>query len=609
MYLKKTPRKNKNGEIVDYNLAICESVYDPATRISRNHVVKGLGPLSKLSSQYEDPIAHFEALAAHMTEERNAARNSSITIDLTEQLPLTENNLKNVGYAVLKQIYKDLKLDVFWNWKSRGQKYEFSPDQIFRLLVFSRILFPESKKDTYDNRAQFFESFGDFSLQDVYRSLDVFCKHKEALQKWIYENSHHIVPRDVTSAYFDCTNYYFDIGHSDIDTLDINGNPVDEQGNPTAAKYRKRGPEKNHRPDPIVEMGLLMDRNGIPIAYDLFPGNESEKIHMRPIVNRFKEQFTDSRVIFVADRGLNTSDNIYFLNGDNKSENNRRDGYVYGQSVRGASDEFKKWVLSDGYQTDMVTADDGSKVKFVHKSRIYPKKIQVHVTKPDTKRKSHKSVTIDQKQMAYYSEKYARKQKIERDIMIQRAKDLIAHPRKYDKVTSAGSAAYIQNIAFDKTTGAVVDGLVLSLDLDKIHDEEQYDGYYSIVSSELKLSDLELRDIYRGLIRIEDTFKISKSEFSSRPVFLWTNDHIDGHFAACFVSLVIIRLLQAKLGNNYPVGKILDALRSYSCVKLDDKLYQFVFNNEIMQACGKEFGIDFSKKYRSQNEIRRMLRY
>ena len=146
--------------------------------------------------------------------------------------------------------------------------------------------------------------------------------------------------------------------------------------------------------------------------------------------------------------------------------------------------------------------------------------------------------------------------------MIQRAKDLIKHPKKYDKVTSAGSASYVKNIAFDKNTGEIVEGKALELDKDKINEEMRYDGYYSIVTSELNMSDLEMRDVYRGLARIEETFKISKSEFSSRPVYVRTNNHIDAHFTTCFTSLVLIRLLQAKLENKYPVTNIITALKS-----------------------------------------------
>ena len=410
-------------------------------------------------------------------------------------------------------------------------------------------------------------------------------------------------------SYFDCTNYYFDIGRSDMDTLDDNGNPVDKDGNPVSAKYRKRGPEKNHRPDPIVEMGLLMDRKGIPLAFDLFPGNESEKVHMRPIINRVKNEFSDGRIIFVADRGLNTSDNIYFLNGDNKGEVNHRDGYVYGQSIRGADAEFKSWVLEGGFITDKIKNDEEQEIVFKHKSRIHPKDLHVNVTKPGNKKKSKKTVSIDQKQMVYYSEKYAKKQRKDREVMVQRAKDLIKHPKKYDRVTSAGSASYILNISFDKNTGEIVEGKALELDLAKIEEEQKYDGYYSIVTSELKMSDIEMREIYRGLIRIEDTFKISKTEFDSRPVYVRTNDHIDAHFTTCFTALVLIRLLQAKLENKYPVGKIIEALKKYTCVPLDANNYQFTYYDEVLDACQKVFDVELDNKYRTRQQIQRMLRY
>lgn len=394
-----------------------------------------------------------------------------------------------------------------------------------------------------------------------------------------------------------------------MDTLDDDGSPVDKKGNPTEARYRKRGPEKNHRPDPIVEMGLLMDKNGIPLAFDLFPGNESEKLHMRPIINRVKNEFHSGRVIFVADRGLNTSDNIYFLNGDNKADYNPRDGYVYGQSVRGADAEFKAWVLKQDYKTEKLKDDDGKEIRFIHKSRIHPKTIHVNVTVPGQKKKKKKDVSIDQKQMAYYSEKYARKQKHDRDIMVARAKDLIAHPKKYDRITAAGSGSYVQNIAFDKSTGEIIEDRELILDTEKIAEEEKYDGYYSIVTSELKMSDHEMRETYRGLARIEETFKISKTEFESRPVYVRINEHIEGHFTTCFTALVLIRLLQTKLGSRYPIGKTIEALRKYNCTQIDTTLYQFVYYDEIMEECGKIFHLELNNKYRTREQIRRMLKY
>ena len=603
MYLHKM--KKSNGDIY---LTIREKYYVPK-KGSRERIVERPGCVSLLKEKYEDPIAFFSQRAKEMTEQKKAEKSVSITIDRSEKMSTETDDIKNVGYAVLKELYKQLEIDKFWNWKTRNLSVEFSVDQIFRLLVFSRILCPASKKGTYDYRNFFFEDFGDFSLDDVYHALDIICENNEALQKWIYDHSDKICSRDLSVSYFDCTNYYFDIGRSDMDTLDDSGKPVDKEGNSVAAKYRKRGPEKNHRPDPIVEMGLLMDRNCIPLAFDLFPGNESEKVHMRPIINRVKNEFSDTRIIFVADRGLNTSDNTYYLNGDNKGETNQRDGYVYGQSIRGADAAFKKWVLEAGYHTDKIINDDRSEITFTHKSRIFPKELHVNVTKPGRKKPLKKTVSIDQKQMVYYSEKYAKKQRADREVMIQRAKDLIKSPKKYDKITSAGSAAYILNISFNKNTGEIVEGKNLQLNLEKIEEEKKYDGYYSIVTSELNMSDLEMREVYRGLINIEDTFKISKTEFDSRPVFVRTNDHIDAHFTTCFTALVLIRLLQTKLENKYPVGAIISALKNYCCVALDTNTYQLTYYDKVLESCAEVFGMELDNKYRTRQQIQRLLRY
>ena len=603
MYLKR--QKRANGDIY---LAIMEKYHVPKVG-ARERTVEGIGLLSELKKTIDDPIAHYENYARELTAKARKERSATVTINRNEKLEVGTNDLRNVGYGIIKSLYKELELDKFWNWKTRGKKTKFSTDQIFRLLTFSRALNPGSKKYTLENKDFFFEPFDGFSLDDIYHSLDMIAENQNALQQWIYEHSKKICDRDMSVSYFDCTNYYFDISHPDVDDLDEDGNPVDKEGKPTDARYRKRGPEKNHRPDPIVELGLLMDRNGIPIAYDLFPGNESEKIHMRPIIKRVKNEFEDCRVIYVADRGLNTSDNIYKINGDNKGDNNERDGYVYGQSVRGADEEFKKWVLGGGYRNDTIIDDDGSAVTFRHKSRIYPKEIHVNVTLPGKKKPSKKTIKIDQKQLAYYSEKYANKQRRDREAMVARARDLIRSPKKYDRVTSKGSAAYVKNIAFDKSTGEIVEGKNLELDIEKIHEEEKYDGYYSIVTSELGMSDEEMRKVYSGLAKIEASFKVTKTCFESRPVYVRTNDHIDAHFATCFLALVLIRLLEYKLQHEFPLPRILDSLKKYNCTHMDSNNWKFTYYDEIIEACGKAFEMDLDYKYRTQQEIQRLLHY
>ena len=595
-------------------MILCNKYRDHNGKI-KDQVVESIGYVQDFQSQFPDPIAHFKQVAREKTEalrEQKKAARKTVSIDMNQEMEPDEDSLRNVGYAVFRRLYQELELSSFWRKAVCGMDIEFDADKIFQMLVYACILFPASKRKTYQERERFFENFGDFSMDDVYSALTIFGRNERELQKWIYDHSVTKYHRDLETVYFDCTNYYYDISKPDIDDLD-------DEGNITLKRYCKYGPEKNHRRDPIVELGLLMDNTGIPLAYDLFPGNESEKVHMLPIIQRMRSDYGVGRVIVVADRGLNTSDNIFRLNGQNKTDNNPRDGYVYGQSVRGADAEFKKWVLDqNGHKNTAIdpspenkTSEDTEsaedKVIFRHKSRIYPRKIQItreyadgHIGK--------QSITVDQKQLVYYSEKYAKKQKLERDRAVERAKDLIAHPKKYDRMTAKGSTGYVKNLTFDKNTGEIVDKN-LELDIEKIKEEEKYDGYYSIVTSELKMDDLKIREVYRGLIRIEDTFRITKSEFDTRPIYVRTNDHIDAHFTVCFTSLVLIRLLQLKLTKKYPVGQIIESLRKYNCVPLESGSYEFIFRNEIIDECAASFDMNLSMKYRSREEIRRILKY
>lgn len=586
-------------------LTIVEKYWDKKSKSPKEKTAKVIGYVDPNSIDYDDIISRYKLEAAQMTMEHKENSFKNITINLNEVLPSNYDDSKNIGYVVFKYIYKELELDKFWKNVSSKYEIEYDLDKIFQLMVFSRILFPASKKKTFENRYNFFESFDGFELEDVYRSLDIFGEHEEELQKWIYDHSVTKYHRDLSATFFDCTNYYYDISKPDMDDLDDDGNLI-------LKRYRKYGPEKNHRKDPIVELGLLMDNTGIPLAYDLFPGNESEKVHMLPIINRARNQYGFGRTIVVADRGLNTSDNIFMLNGKNNTEHNPRDGYIYGQSVRGADKEFKEWVLKqDEYKNTKIEendTDDETSMNgiFRHKSRIYPKKIYITREKNDASTVKQ-SITVDQKQMVYYSEKYKKKQKLERDRAVERAVDLIAHPKKYDKVSAKGASGYVMNLAY--TQDGEIINKNLALDTDKIAEEEKYDGYYSIVTSELKMDDIEIREKYRGLIRIEDTFKITKSEFDTRPIYVRTNEHIDGHFTTCFTALVLIRLLQVKLENKYTVGKLLTSLKKYNCVHLDKNNYQFVYNDEIIISISKSFNINLSAKYKTSNEIRRLLKY
>ena len=302
---------------------------------------------------------------------------------------------------------------------------------------------------------------------------------------------------------------------------------------------------------------------------------------------------------------------MYKLSGLDLDKENR-DGYVYGQSIRGADQEFKDWVLKNDYIIDKIFDDDGNEIIFKHKSRIYPKKM--YVTRDDkglTKSGNTKkqTITVDQKQMVYYSQKYADKQRRDRQMVIEKAKDLIKNPGSYSRATSYGAAGYVNNIKFDKETGVVSDSSNLSLNLDKIKEEEKLDGYYSIVTSEENLTDLELRNIYKGLAKIEETFKITKSEFDARPINVRLEDHIDAHFLICFISLVIIRLLQYDINNKYTIKNILEKMKNFRVTHETGNLYKFIGYKPEIQYLNRKLNIEMDKKYDTRENIKKILKY
>ena len=576
----------------------------------KQKTIQKLGYLDDLEKKYKNPIEHFKRQA----QQKNDEEINKLIIDNLNTKEIDENsNQKNLGYFVLKKIYKELGISTLLNQKQKELKIDFNLDDILSMLVNMRILKPGSKKDAYDNSNILFDKI-DFSLDDVYRCLTYLSPLQQEIQKTIWKNTKDKYNRDTSKTYYDCTNYYFEIEYNDEDIFerDDNGEVIlDKNGIPKIKQkgYRKRGPEKNHRPDPIIEMGLLMDGSGIPLAYNLFPGNESEKLSLVPQFNKIKDDFNLERTIVVADRGLNTSDNIIKIAGISLEQALKHNGYVYGQSVRGADEEFKSWVLSDGYKIDVIN-DDENKIIFKHKSRITPKKMYVvrdDKGKTTNGNKKRETILVNQKQMVYYSQKYADKQKRDRETIIKKATDLINHPELYTKATSYGVAGYVNNLKFVKETGEIADASNLSLNLERIKEEEKYDGYYSIVTSEEKLSDIEIRNIYRGLSKIEETFKVTKSSLEARPVWVSRADHIESHFLSCFISLIIIRLLEIKLDNKYSFKKIIQTIRNYTSNHIEHDVYLQSFRNDVIKDIENVFSVDLSKKYLTLSQIKKFF--
>ncbi len=486
-----------------------------------------------------------------------------------------------MGYAVIMKIYHELELDRFLNNKARNENFEYNTNSIMQLLTITRILHPSSKKRSYEYKNTFFERF-DFELHHVYRALSHFSKIGLECQRFISEQINVKFGRDTTLMYFDVTNFHFEIDETD--------------------DFRKRGKEKNNRPDPIVQMALAMDADGIPLYYKLFPGNTHDSKTFIPVFKDVCVRFSPGRVIAVADMGCTSANNIYFLKGGDRDK--RINGYVFSFSIRKGTEKFKDYVLDENNYTDR----DGKPLKEGYDYKI-KSRIEVREIKITMKNGSQESKLIDEKQVVFWSKKYADKAGAERAEVIKKALDVIANPKNHNKSTAHGASAYIKNITFDKKTGEIIEdpGKKPSYDEEKAAEDAKYDGYYCIITSELDMLAQRVIEIYRGLSDIEDNFKVSKSDLDIRPVHVSREDRINAHVLTCFISLVILRLIQKKTNYKFTPEQIITCLNDISCSLEHTNLYMFNYRSNISNCIGDAFGIDFTKKRLLLNEIKNIL--
>ena len=563
-------------------LSIVHGHRDKESGIVKTKTIQSLGYLEDLEKQYPDPIAHFREVARQMTEEYNAKRKTTITLDMDEELPQDCDNRKNLGYAAILKIYYDLELDRFFNNKARHQGFEYNTNSIMTLLVASRILSPGSKKKAFEEKSRYFERFN-FALHDVYRSLTHFSTISTDAQRHINERISVRYKRNTSIIYYDVTNYYFEIDKED--------------------EFRKKGYSKEHRRQPLVQMGLAMDADGVPLHYELFPGNTLDKSTFRSVIGEVRRNYETGRIIVVADMGVITGDNIYYLVGGEKREK-ALNGYVFSFSIRGGTKIFKSYVLDQEGYHDSAGKPVDKDAEYKIKSRVIARDITVTMKDDSTATK-----TVYEKQVVFWSKKYAEKAKADREVVLKKAMELIKNPDKFTKSTTYGAARYVKNIAFDKKTKKVINtpGQALSINHTKILEEEKYDGYYSIVTSEREMSEQEIIDTYRGLWEIEQTFSITKGTIETRPVYVSLKKRIEAHFLTCYIALVIMRLLQKETGKRFSCERIVDCLNRISCSNEQDNIYLFNYRNEISDAIGEALGIDFTKKRMRLSEIKNLL--
>jgi hypothetical protein len=567
MFLKQT--RYKNGRTF---LSITEGFR--VNGKTKTRTVESCGYLDVLEMQYEDPVAHFKERARELTE--SAKRdNEPVVLEFYphEKIDMRQANTKNIGHAVLSYYYHMLALDRFWNNRRMRKDFKYDPNAIFRYLVYLRVIAPGSKAQAYKDKGVLIDHT-DFSIDDMYRCLSFFATYERSLVAWVDSAIGKCRQRSTQAIYYDVTNYYFEIEKED------------GEGDGEKAKgLRKRGVSKEHRPNPIVQMGLLQDAEGIPLDYMLFEGNTNDCLTLLPVLKDMKARHKAERMIVVADKGLNTSDNI----AANVLDGN---GFVFSQSVHNATSELRAWVLdTKGYK------GDGD---FCIKERCGKK--AVYMTGPDGKKKK---VDIDVRQVAFWSRDFAEHSRAERSCVIEKS---AAHVRRNGIGAAKAHTAlrYVNDIAVVADTGECANH-VLELDFEKIRRDEEMDGYYCLVTNEFDRPASEILDIYRELWRIEETFRITKFILETRPVYVSRHDRIHAHFLICYVALVLLRLIQADLSWEHSVQEIVDDMASMNGTLMKKNYYLFGHRTHLSDRLGALCGIDLSLKTLSSKDIRDIL--
>ena len=561
MFLKQT--KTRDGRIY---LSVVEGYRQNGK--TRQRTVEKIGYLDDLQEVHGDPIAHFRAYAAKLTEQK-ARDNAKVTIEFSpaEKIDARDGEPRiGLGSIPLSFAYHGLQLDRFWAKKKNRAGLAFDPNAAFRMLAYERVLHPGSKRSAYSHAGELPDRC-DFTLDHVYQALSFFAKHEEAFKAHMDAAVGKVCGRDISTTYYDVTNYYFEVENED--------------------DLRRYGVGKEHRPCPIVQMGLMMDKNGIPLDYELYPGSFADPKTLEPAFERVKGRHPGTRLVVVADKALNTSANIArtVANGD---------GFIFSQSVRKATKGLREWVLDE---RDYDASESGN---FKMKSRQAYKPVKVKCADGGTR-----TERVEVQEVAFWSRNFAERSRHERAKVVEKSMRAVER----GDVASARAKTplrYINDTAYATESGEVV-GHSYVLDEAKIAAEEAMDGYYCIVTSEVNMDEGEVIDAYRQLWRIEDTFRVTKSTLEARPVYVSTKDHIHAHFMTCYAALVIMRLLQAALGWKYSADEIAEALRSLVGYREDANWYLFSYRSELTDAIGDLIGIGLNRRRLTRGDIRQML--
>ena len=513
-------------------------------------IVKKLGRLDELMSSMNMSEEQVIVWAKDQVDELNSKKYSSdstvVVLNNNAQIEIDDKRLFSAGYLFLQDILYSMKFkNIIRNIDNRHD-YKYNLENIFSDLIYARILEPCSKRESYEVARSFLEP-PRYDLHDVYRALSVIAEEDEYIQSEIYKNSNFIINRNNKILYYDCTNYFFEIEQED--------------------ELRKYGKSKEHRPNPIVQMGLFMDGDGIPLAYNLFPGNQNEQKSMTPTESNIINNFGFEKFIICTDAGLASTANKRFNHVDGRA-------YIITQSIKKLKGESKEWALSkDGFKR----VGNDKPIKDIFNLAEEEKDYMEHLY---YKEDPYDIKGIEQTLIITYSPKYAAYQKSVRDKQILRANKLVeTGDIKRRRKNENDPARFISKKAVDTTTGEVSDTIHDSyyVDEDLINEEAKYDGFYALTTD---LEDYDIKDILAISERrweIEESFRIMKTDFSARPVYLQREDRIKAHFLICYMALLIYRVLEKKLEEKHTTEQLIKTLREYKLLKLSGDGYVPVY--------------------------------
>ena len=470
------------------------------------------GFLEELEAKDPDILSKLKAQAKEMGKDQGGVLRIAVNL----RKPKTGSKpLLNYGYAFLQSIYHELKIPEFVGEYQSKTQIEYPLNAILELMTYSRCLNPSSKKKAFEGKGNYFLDLPDFTLDDVYRSLGTLCAMKNELTLHLHKRIQETRGRDCSLVFYDVTNYYFE-------SEKLEG-------------LRQKGVSKENKETGIVQMGLFIDNEGLPITYELFPGNTNDMSTMRPILEKIKKDYGLGKITIVADKGNNTGENLAYID-------NEDDFYIISQRIRARGTELANIVLD---QEDYEWNETGTfKSKSIERER-------------EVKRQDGSIHTITEHLLCFWSREEERYQRAKRGFLDEKIEKYIENPSLLNASNSFGIKKYFKKVMVDKKTGEVLKAkTAYEFNQAKYERDLALDGYYCIVTNDLSLEPLDIIHHYHQLSKIEESFRVTKSDLEGRPVYVWTDEHIQGHFLTCYLALVLYRLLQLRLDNKVPIHQL-----------------------------------------------------